>query len=109
MLQAPGFEGLSLNLLSMSQKGFVTPEVDVGGCDVVQALMVAPVIVMIDEGLDLGFKIKRQEVVFQQDAVLQSLMPPFDFALCLRMIRGSSAVLHALVLKPFGQIARDVT
>ena len=41
MLQAPGFEGLSLNLLSMSQNGFVTPEVDVGGCDVVQALTVA--------------------------------------------------------------------
>jgi hypothetical protein len=32
------------------------------------------VIVVMDEGLDLGLKITRQEVVFQQDAVLQCLM-----------------------------------
>ncbi len=43
--------------------------------------MVALVVVMIDKGLDLGFEIAGQEVVFQQDAVLQSLMPPLDLAL----------------------------
>jgi hypothetical protein len=37
--------------------------------------MVALVIVMIDEGFDLGFKITWQEVVFQQNSVLQRLMP----------------------------------
>ena len=47
--------------------------------------MVAPVIVVIDEGADLGFQIAREEVVFQQDAVFQSLMPSLDLALCLRM------------------------
>ncbi len=40
--------------------------------------MVALVVVMIDKGLDLGFEIAGQEVVFQQDAVLQSLMPPLE-------------------------------
>ena len=44
-------------------------------------------IVMIDERLDLRFKVCREEVVLQQDAVLQGLMPSFDLALCLRMIR----------------------
>jgi hypothetical protein len=32
-------------------------------------------IVVIDEGFDLGFKVAGQEVVFEQDAVLQGLMP----------------------------------
>jgi hypothetical protein len=32
---------------------------------------------MTDEGFDLGFKITRQELVFQQDAFLQALMPSF--------------------------------
>ena len=38
-----------------------------------------------------------QEVVFQQDAVLQGLMPPLDFALDLRMIWRSSDMAHVLV------------
>ncbi len=56
-------------------------EVYVGGCNVAQALVVALVVVMIDKGLDLGFKIARHEVVSHQDAVLQNLMPPLDLAL----------------------------
>ena len=31
---------------------------------------------MVDEGFNLGFEITGQEVVFQQNAVLQGLMPP---------------------------------
>ena len=74
-------------------------------------------VVMIDEGFDLGFKDAGQEVVFQQDAVLQSLMPSrqrrahrttFDLALGLRMIWRTAGVLHAFVLQPFSQLPRDV-
>jgi hypothetical protein len=42
---------------------------------------------MIDEYLDLRFQICREEVVLQQDAVFQGLMPSLDLALCLRVIR----------------------
>ena len=70
--------------------------------------MVALGVVVIDEGFDLGFEITGQEVVFQQDAVLQSLMPPLDLALCLGMIRRATAVLHILALQPFSQFTRDV-
>ena len=69
-MQAPGFDCLPFDPFALFQNGFVTAEVDVGGCDVVQALMVALMIVVVDEGLDLGLKIPRQEVFFQQDAVL---------------------------------------
>ena len=75
------------------------PEVDICRCDVVQALVVTLVVVVIDE----GFEIARQEVVFQQDAVVQSLMPTFDLTLGLRMIRRTAAVLHAVALQPLSQ------
>jgi hypothetical protein len=34
-------------------------EVDVGWCDIVDALMIANVIVVLDEGVDLSFEISR--------------------------------------------------
>lgn len=95
--------------LRASFDGFAPSEVDVSGRDVVQALMVTMVVVVIDEGLDLGFEIAGQEVVFQQDAVLECLVPPLDFALRLRMIWGTARMLHTLVLQPVSQIARNVT
>jgi len=43
--------------------------------------MIAPMVVVIDEPADAGLKITRQVVVFQEDAVLERLMPALDFAL----------------------------
>ena len=43
--------------------------------------MVTPVIVMADEDLDRRFEVALQEVVLEQDAVLQRLMPALDLAL----------------------------
>ena len=70
--------------------------------------MVALMVVVVDEGFNLSFEITWQEVVFQQNAVLQGLMPTFDLALGLGMIRRTARVLHAFVLQPFRQFARDV-
>ena len=83
MMQASRFECLSFDPFALLQNGFVTPKVNVSGCDVVDALVIALVIVVVDEGCDLGFKITGQEVVFQQDAVLECLVPAFDLALSL--------------------------
>ncbi len=104
-MQASRFERLSFDPFALFQSGFVPSEVDVGGCDVVDALVVTLMVVVIDEGLDLRLKIARQEVVFQQDAVLQGLVPSFDFALGLRMVRCAPRVLHAFVFQPCGQVA----
>ena len=71
--------------------------------------MLALVIVVIDEGFDLSFKVTGQEVVFQQDAVLQCLMPTLYLALGLRVIWRTARVLHAFVLQPFGQVTGDIT
>ena len=71
--------------------------------------MVALVIVVIDEGCDLGFEIAGQEIVFQPDAVLQGLMPMLDLARGLRMISRTALVFHPFVPQPFSEVARDVT
>ena len=47
--------------------------------------MIPLVIVVLDERFNLAFEITGQEVVFQQDAVLQGLVPALDLALGLRM------------------------
>ena len=62
-------------------------KVDVCGSESINVLVVSLMIVMINECLDLRFQVCREEVIFQQDAVLQGLMPPLYLALCLRMIR----------------------
>ena len=48
---------------------------------VADALMVATVVVVVDEGGDGGLKFALEVVVFEQDAVLQCLVPALDFAL----------------------------
>ena len=45
---------------------------------IADALLIAPVIVVSDEGLDLGFEIAREVIVFEQDTVLECLMPALD-------------------------------
>ena len=79
VLQASLQDCLSLDPFAFQQDGLTASGVDVGRGQVAQALMVAPVIVVLDEGFDLGPEIARHIVVFQQDAVLQRLMPPLEF------------------------------
>jgi len=47
MLQATLSDRLFLDLFPFSENGFIAAKVDVGGCDVVQALVVSLTIVMI--------------------------------------------------------------
>ena len=70
MLQAPLFDRLSLDAFSVQQDGLAAPEVDVGGGEIVEAFVIAPMVITLDEGCDLGIEVTRQEVVFEQDAVL---------------------------------------
>ena len=109
MKQASRFDGFSFDPFSLFQNGFAPPEVDVSVREVLQAFVVATVIVVLDEGFDLGFEVTRQEVVFQQDPVLQGLMPTLDLALGLWVIWGTADVIHLPILQPIGQLARDVT
>ena len=70
MLQAPMFDGLSLDPFALFDDGWCPAEVGVCGRQVAQCLVVALVVVVLDEGLGLGLMIAGQEVVFKQDAAL---------------------------------------
>jgi len=108
MLQAPGLHPFQFDPFPLFQNGQATPEVDVCGGEVVDALVVSSVIVMINERFDLCFEARREEVVLQQDAVFQGLVPSLDLALCLWIIWRTPDISHFLVTQPFRQAARDV-
>ena len=84
------------------------PEVDVGGGEIIDALVIAPVIVVGDEGRDLGLQIAGQEVIFQQDAVLEGLVPTLDLALGHRMIGRATQALDVAGAEPLGEVTRDI-
>jgi hypothetical protein len=65
------FDGLPLAPFSLFDDGLGPTEVGVGGRHVVQALVIALVIVVLDERRDLGLKVAWQEVVLEQDAVFR--------------------------------------
>ena len=108
VLQAPIFNGLSLDPVPSFDDGAGPAEVGVGGRHVAEALVVTLVIVVLDKGFDLGFEVARQEVIFQQDTVLQGLVPALYLALGLRVTRGAVNMAHLLGFDVFGQLASDV-
>ncbi len=57
MLQAPIFDSLSFDPFALLDDGLRPAEVGVGGRDVVQALVIALMVVMLDERFDLLFKV----------------------------------------------------
>ena len=56
MLQATLSDSLFLDLFPFSENGFIAAKVDVGGRDVIQALVVSLVVVIFDEATDLTFQ-----------------------------------------------------
>ncbi len=108
MVQAAFLNGPFFDLLSPFDDGCAPPEVGIGGCDVSDALVVAVVIIIIDESADLGFEIAGQIIILQQYSVLQRLMPALDLTLGLRVIRRATDMIHTLAVEPFSQIAGDV-
>ena len=71
--------------------------------------MIVPVVVVLDECVDLLSEIAGQIIVFQQDAVLERLVPALDLALGLGMIWRTANMIHLLVFEPISQFTRDVT
>ena len=100
MVQAPQFDSASLDPFSLQQDGLASAEVNVRRRKIVEALMIAAMIVALDEGSDLGLEIAWEVVVLQQDAVLQRLVPAFDLALGLRMGGRAAGVIDIPILKP---------
>ena len=108
MYQASVLDGLSFDPFSFQQDGLAAPEVDVGRCEVGDGLVVSQVVVVGDEGGDLGLEIAGKIVVLQQDPVLERLVPALDLALGLGMEGSSADMVYAPIREPFCQVAGDV-
>ena len=108
MVQAAVLDGLLVDAPPFGQDGIATAEVDVSQGQVVDALVVAMVVVVGDERGDGGLKCAFEEVVFQENAVLEGLVLAFVLALGLGMHRRTGDVLHAFVLEVLGQIVGEV-
>ena len=80
MVQAAVLGGQFFDPFSLFDDGGVASKVGVGWSYVADALVVALVVVVIDEGPDLVFEIAGQIIIFKQDPVLQRLMPALDLA-----------------------------
>ena len=107
-VQATIGNGLSFDPFSFCQNIRGPPEVDVGGGEIIDALVVAAIVVVDDERRDLGFEIAGQEVIFQQDAVLEGLVPALDLALGHRMIGRAAEVFDIAGAEPLGEVTRDI-
>jgi hypothetical protein len=49
-----------------------------GGGEITQAFVITPMIVVLDERIDLGFEVTGQIVILQQDPVFQGLVPSLE-------------------------------
>ena len=83
-------------------------KVDVSRCEITQALVIAAMVVVIDECVDPGLEVAGQIIVLKQDAVLERLMPALDLALRLRVARRAAQVIHIAFVQPFGEAGRDI-
>ena len=104
--QAAIGDGLSLDAFAVEQDGLAAAEVDIGRGQVAQALMVAVMVVVGDEGLDLGLERAGQVVVLEQDAVLQGLVPALDLALGLRMAGRAADMVDGLARRAIRPVRR---
>src|SRR3954447_12519019 len=109
MLQATVCDGGKLDAFAFCEDRLRSAEVDVSRREVVDAFMIADVIVVLDEGGDMTFEIARQVIVVEQNAVLQGLVPALYLSLLRILIRSAADMLHVLAFEPSGQIVRDVT
>ena len=83
MLHAPIFDSLSFDPFSLLDDGLRPAEGGIGRCDVVQALMIARMVVMLDERFDLSFETAGEEIIFQKDAIIECVMPALELTLRL--------------------------
>ena len=96
MHQAAMLDGPALDAHALQQDGLPPAEIDISRGQIVQALVVAPVVILLDECLNIGLKCVWQIVIFQQDAVLHGLVPALDLSLRLRVSRRAADMLDAL-------------
>ena len=70
--------------------------------------MISPVVIILDESLNLASEIIRGVVVVQQQDILHRPVIAFDLSLCHRMVRTTSRMSESSVIEILSQLRRDV-
>ena len=106
MLQTTIGDGLAFDPFAFEEDGLGPSKVDVSRSEIVEALVIAGMVVVVrHERGDLAFEIAGQVVMLKQDSVLERLMLPLDLALGLRMERRSARTCSMFcLLQPIGKI-----
>jgi hypothetical protein len=71
VLQTSMFYGLSLDGFALFDDGWRLAEVGIGGRHVIEVLMIALVVVVLDEDFGVACEVTGQEVVFQKNTVFK--------------------------------------
>ncbi len=98
MEQATASNGELLDVFPSFDDGGGPSEIDISGDEVAEALMIAVVTIVADKGTGLRFEITWQIVIFQQNAVLQCLVPALDTGLGSSRPPLSSDPVRATIL-----------
>jgi len=107
MLQATILDCLFFDLFPFSDNVFVSSEVDIRWCDVAQTFVVTMVIVILDECLDLLFKVAGQIIFFQKDAVFHGLVPSLDFTPKILLAHHLKTLKLPTFLREHEKVARQ--
>ena len=108
MLQAEFVEGLVLDILSHFQGCRASTVIEAYRGKVAQVLLITIAVVVFNGGAGLPIDVTGQEVFFVENAVLQRLVPAFDLAPCLRIMRRTTHVFHTLVIEIVTRIACSI-
>jgi hypothetical protein len=93
VLQAAISDCVSFDPFSFQQDGLGASEVDVSRGEIAQAPVIAAMVVVIDERVDLGLEVAGQIIVLKQDAVLECLMPALDAGRRVFSLNSSAAFM----------------
>ncbi len=77
-----------------------SPAPDVFRCQIIQAFMVSPGVIVDHKLVDLLLKITRQVIVFQQNAVFQRAVSALNLALRHRVIGFAAGVAEPVFFQP---------
>ena len=112
VLSLASLQGSSFDTFPPGQDGSLPAEKHIGGRDVLQRLMIPPVMVLLHEVGDRAFYRPRRVVVLEFHHVLQRAMVPFDLPLGHRMVGRAPRVWQPVRVQIrrelLGEVARAV-
>jgi hypothetical protein len=85
VLQEAIVDCVPFDSFSFRQDGLGAFDVDLSRGEIAQALVIAAKVLVVDEGVDLGFQVATQIIVLKLNAFLERLMRALDLALRLRV------------------------